>query len=269
SALRHRAQQGARRMARLGSIRRRNHPRRVVARRRAWAAPREARVKRRMAGRRVSVALGAMLLALLSGPAAGAHVGPYVPKDNEVSANFKQIKFAIQAKKWDVADRLFESGAVRAEMRAQSSRLPAGLEETTRAALKASDGRGVERALMVFFAALARDLALEADRQLADAREAAVTRMAAGRKFLEAIWRYYNLVDFAVTQYDAKAGVAIRLAFDEAEGYAKEPAVTTRPASASGGSAPDPAKMREPVQRIAQTLSALIETSPTSQRRSS
>ena len=99
------------------------------------------------------------------------------------------------------------------------------------------------------------------------------TRLAAGRKFLEAIWRYYNLVDFAVTQYDSKAGVAIRLAFDEAEGYAKEPVGSTGPKPASSAArpaaTPDPAKMREPLRRIAQTLSGLIETSSTSQRRGS
>ena len=77
-----------------------------------------------------------------------------------------------------------------------------------------------------------------------------------GRKLLEAIWLYYNLVDFAVTQHDSKAGVAIRLAFDEAEGYAG-----ARPAAA------DPARMREPLGRIARILSELIETSSTSPRR--
>ena len=58
---------------------------------------------------------------------------------------------------------------------------------------------------MILFAALARDLAVEADRQLGDAR--AARRRARSRrrkKFLEAIWRYYNLVDFAVTQCDAR-----------------------------------------------------------------
>jgi len=85
----------------------------------------------------------------------------------------------------------------------------------------------------------------------------------AGRKFLDAIWRYYNLVDFAVTQHDSKAGVAIRLALDEADGYAKT--------AAPGGPAaiPDPAKMRGPLRRIAQVLSGLIETSSTSTRRGS
>ena len=187
--------------------------------------------------------LAVALVGVSPGPVASHHVGVYVPRDNEVSANFKQLKFAIQAGKLDVAARLFEAGAVRAEMRAQASRLPAGLEEATRAAL-------------------ARDLAREADRRLADPGEPVDARAAAGRKFLEAIWRYYNLVDFAVTQYDSKAGVAIRLALDEAEGYAKT--TPGRPAAA-----PDPAKMREPLRRIAQALSGLIATSSTSTRRDS
>ncbi len=213
----------------------------------------------------VRLGLAGLAVALVGvdpGPVASHHVGVYVPRDNEVSANFKQLKFAIQAGKLDVAGRLFESGAVRAEMRAQASRLPAGLEEATRGALEAGDARGAERGLMVFFAALARDLAREADRRLGDAAEPVEARVTAGRKFLDAIWRYYNLVDFAVTQHDSKAGVAIRLALDEAEGYAKT--APGRPVTA-----PDPAKMREPLRRIAQALSRLIATSSTSTRRDS
>jgi hypothetical protein len=215
--------------------------------------------------------LAVALLAIASGPAAAHHVGAYVPRDNEVSANFKQIKFALQVGKFAVAARLFETGAVRAKMQKHASRLPDGLETSTRSAIKAGDARGAERGLMVFFVVLARDLALEADRRLADSREPAEARIAAGRKFLEAIWRYYNLVDFAVTQYDSKAGVTIRLAFDEAEGYSKDPAGSTAPVPASKAArpaaVPDPAKMREPIRRIAQTLSGLIETSSTSPRR--
>ena len=201
-------------------------------------------------------------------PVGAHHVGAYVPRDNEVSANFKQIKFSIQARKFDVALRLFEAGALRAEMRAQAARLPAGLEEAMQAALHAGDGPRAERDLMVFFAGLIRDLALEADRRLADTAEAAPARVAAGQKFLEAIWRYYNLVDFAVSQYDPKAAVAVRLAFDEAEGYARSGAT-----AAGGGAAPeagrvtaravaapDPGKMREPLQRIARTMSGLLES---------
>jgi len=57
---------------------------------------------------------------------------------------------------------------VTAEMRAQAARLPAGLEERTRAALAAGDGSRAERGLMIFFAGLVRDLAVEADRRLTD-----------------------------------------------------------------------------------------------------
>jgi hypothetical protein len=222
--------------------------------------------------------MAALGLALAAGPAAAHHVGAYVPRDNEVSANFKQIKFAVQAGKFDVAARLFEAGAVRAEMRAQSSRLPAGLEESTRAALLAGAARGAERGLMIFFVALARDLAIEADRRMGNTAETAEARLAAGRKFLEAIWRYYNLVDFAVTQHDSKAGVTLRLAFDEAEGYLKETGDPAGPAPASSAArkrpaaASDPARLREPFRQIAQALSGVIDTSspsyPAPQRRS-
>jgi hypothetical protein len=209
------------------------------------------------------------LFAGAGGPALAHHVGAYVPRDNDVSASFKQIKFSIQARKFDVALRLFEAGPLRAEMRAQSTRLPAGLEEATRAALRAGDGPRAERDLMVFFAVLIRDLALDADRRLADSKVAATVRTAAGRKYLEAIWRYYNLVDFAVSQYDPKAAVAVRLAFEEAEGYAQggtaavggNVAPESRRVTARAVAAPDPEKMREPLQRMARTLSGLIETS--------
>jgi len=211
----------------------------------------------------------ALLVALAAGPATAHHVGAYVPRDNEVSANFKQIKFAIQARKLDVALRLFESGALRAEMRAQAARLPAGLEDRTRAALAAGDGPRAERGLMIFFAGLVRDLALEADRRLADATEAPAARVAAAQKFLEAMWRYYNLVDFVVGQNDPKAAVAVRLAFDEAEGETKAPpaaprgnvAPESRGVPARPVAAPSPEKMREPLRRIALALSGLIETS--------
>jgi len=217
--------------------------------------------------------LTAVFVVSAAGPAPAHHVGTYVPSDNEISANFKEIKFSIQAGKFDVAQRLFESGAVRAEMRAQAARLPAGLEEATRAALGAGDGLRAERCLMVFFAALSRDLALEADRRLAATKEPAAARVAAGQKFLEAIWRYYNLVDFAVSQYDPTAAVAVRLAFDEAEGYARggtsaggKPWPKPAPVAGRASRAPDPEKMREPLQRMARTLARLIDTSMTAKR---
>lgn len=223
------------------------------------------------------VTLATIVLAVSPAPAAAHHVGTYVPKDNEITTNFKQVKFSVQAGKFDVARRLFESGALRSEMRAQAATLPRGLEDATRAALQAGDGPEVERQLMIFFAALARDLALEADRQLADAAGSLEARASTGRKFLEAIWRYYNLVDFAVAMRDNKTSVAVRLAFDEAESYVKgaaapaavNPCAGSKSVAGRALAPPDPSRLREPLRRIVQVLSTLIDTSSTSPRRDS
>jgi hypothetical protein len=205
----------------------------------------------------VSALAAAVLLLALASPASAHHVGAYTPRDNEITTNFKQIKFSLQAKKFDVARRLFEEGALRAAMREKAGTLPAGLETGTLAALQSDDALEVERRLMIFFAALARELALEADRQLADSKLAREARTATGRRFLEAMWRYYNLVDFAVSSRDNKSSTALRLAFDEAEGYVK----TT--------SASEADKLREPLRRIAQLLSTLIDSSSALPRRDS
>ena len=197
------------------------------------------------------------LLLVLASPAFAHHVGAYTPRDNEITTNFKQIKFSLQAKKFDVALRLFEEGALRAAMREKAGTLPAGLESGTRTALQSTDAVEVERRLMIFFAALARELALEADRRLADSKLSRQARAATGQRFLEAMWRYYNLVDFAVSSRDNKSSTALRLAFDEAEGYVK----TT--------SASEADKLREPLRRIAQVLSTLIDTSSALPRRDS
>ena len=95
---------------------------------------------------------------------------------------------------------------------------------------------------------LARDLAREADHQLA----AGAAPGTIGPRFLEAIWRYYNLADFAVGQRDARASVAMRLAYDDAE-------TLVRPASG----APDAARLRAAFGRIAQILGQLIDTTTT------
>jgi hypothetical protein len=199
--------------------------------------------------------LAAVLAALLgvAGPAAAHHVGAWSPRDNEISANFKQLKFSIQAGRFEVARRLYETGALRRELQARAARLPAGLDTHIARALARGDGRTAEDGLMVFFAALIRDLALEAERRLGETAESAEARAAAARRFLEAIWRYYNLVDFAVTQRDARAATTVRLAFDEAETLAKGPA---------------PERLREPLGRIARALAGVIATSAPTRRES-
>jgi hypothetical protein len=197
------------------------------------------------------------LVLTLATPVGAHHVGTYTPRDNEITTNFKQVKFSVQAGKFDVALRLFEQGALRAAMREKVATLPSGLEAGTRAALRSRDALEVERQLMIFFAALARELALEADRQLADAKLSREARAAMGQRFLEAMWRYYNLVDFAVSSRDSKTSTAVRLAFDEAEGQAK----TTSASPAD--------KLRETLRRLAQVLSNLIDGSSPSPRRDS
>jgi hypothetical protein len=197
--------------------------------------------------------VGALLVMATVAPALAHHTGAYTPKDNAITTNFKQVKFSVQAGKFDVALRLFDEGPLRAEMRARAAALPADLETRTRSAIVAHDAAGVESGLMIFFAALARDLAREAERQLSAGAAAGM----AGPRYLEAIWRYYNLVDFAVGQRDARASVAMRLAYDEAEGLTR------------GAAAPDAAQLRASFARIAQVLSGLIDASITPSRRQS
>lgn len=187
-------------------------------------------------------ALAVLALALAAGPASAHHTGVYTPKDNAITTNFKAVKFSVQAGKFDVARRLFDEGALRAEMRARAAALPKGLETRAQAALAAGDAAGVERALMVFFTSLARELALEGDRQLAAGADAA----GVGPRFLEAIWRYYNLVDFTVGQRDARASVAMRLAYDDAEG-------------ATRGAAADRGRLRDALRRMAQILGGVVD----------
>jgi hypothetical protein len=194
-------------------------------------------------------ALALLLTTLAVAPAAAHHTGTYTPRDNAITTNFKQLKFSVQAGKFDVARRLFDDGPLRLEMRARAAALPDGLEARTRAAFDAGDAAEVERGLMVFFAALGRDLALEADRQLAAGAAPAPT----GARFLEAIWRYYNLVDFAISRRDARASVAMRLAYDDAETLVR-PAAT--PAAVSS------TRVREAFRRIADILSGIIHAPP-------
>ena len=92
---------------------------------------------------------GALLLVLAAvAPAFAHHVGAYVPTDNEITTNFKQIKFSVQAGKFDVALRFFETGPLRADMRARAGSLPRGLEAGLSAALAAGDAAGVRQSII-------------------------------------------------------------------------------------------------------------------------
>ena len=211
----------------------------------------------------------ALLVVFAAGPAAAHHVGAYVPRDNEVSANFKQIKFAIQARKLDVAaPPLRDRPAPRRDAGAGRPD-PAGLEDRTRAALAAGDGPRAERGLMIFFAGLVRDLALEADRRLADATEAPSARVAAGAEVpggdlaLLQPGRLHGGPERSQGRGGGPSGVRRGGGRDKgpAGGGARQCRSGVEGVPARPVAAPAPEKMREPLQRIALALSGLIETS--------
>jgi hypothetical protein len=161
-------------------------------------------------------------------------------------------------------------------MRTQAPRLPAGLEAATRDALQAGDGPRAEAALATLFAALARDLATEAEGKVGDAAAPLDARRAAGTRFLEAIWRYWNLIDFIVSQRDPKAALAIRLAFDAAESASRATSPTvaenrgtgaTPPRPAPPPSAGDPGALRAPLAQLGKTLTGVVETLATATTR--
>lgn len=193
-------------------------------------------------------------------PAAAHHVGVYTPRDDDLSASYKQMRFALDAREFAVARRLFEQGPLRREMRARADALPPGLEAATRAALRAEDARGTERAVLILLVALVRDLAAEADRRLGEAPADGAWREV-GRRFYEATWRYYNLIDFAMVRESPPASTIIRLAFDDVATFTD---AERGPAAAS-----DPEAIRAPFRRMADALTGVIEAYSPSPRRPS
>jgi len=73
------------------------------------------------------------------GPAAAHHVGVFVPRDDDITKNFKEIKFAVEARRFDLALKLFDDGVIHATMEKEEKRLPRGLEDSLRAALRGKD----------------------------------------------------------------------------------------------------------------------------------
>lgn len=205
--------------------------------------------------------LTGLLLALVlaiapSGPAAAHHVGVFVPKDDDITKNFKEIKFAMAAGRFDVALRLFDDGVVHATMEKEEKRLPRGLEDRLRAALRAKDSTGVELRLAVFLTFMTRERLAFALERLHRADLAPERRRAEVRRVLDAAWRYYNLADFAVVSRDAKTSAALRLGFEDAYTFLGGAMVDPMwaGAAAAAGNQVDEA-------RAASAIAQLIETS--------
>lgn len=164
------------------------------------------------------VVLAVMWVGVLA-PAGAHHVGVFTPKDDELTKNFKDIKFASQAGRFDVALKLFDEGPIHGTMERLEQRLPSGLEDGLRAALRAQNLPEVELRLALFLAFLTRERITGAAARLREPRLPPADRREQARKLLNAAWRYYNLADFVVGRRDPKASVTVRMAFEDATTY--------------------------------------------------
>jgi hypothetical protein len=202
--------------------------------------------------RALAIVAGVLLSGSLSGPAGAHHVGAFTPKDDELTKNFKDIKYASQAGRFDVALKLFDAGAVHATMERFEADLPRGLEDGLRAALKADDLGGVESRLARFLAFLTRERVRTALARLRESRGSPADRRERARKLLDAAWRYYNLVDFAISKSDPKASVTVRMAFEDAQTFlGGTKGDLTGATSRNATSTSTPGKARDPLSRDA------------------
>lgn len=190
----------------------------------------------------VATVVGLVLCAGLL-PLAGAHhVGVFTPKDDDITKNFKEIKFSSQAGRFDVALKLFDEGVVHATMEKFEKELPPGLEDGLRAALKVKNLPGVELRLALFLAFMTRDRILGASGKLREQTLPPDLRRDQARKLVNAAWRYYNLADFVISRQDPKASVTLRMAFEDAQTYLGGMLIDPMWAAGSNPCNPRPAK---------------------------
>lgn len=158
-----------------------------------------------------------ILLAGIAAPAAAHHVGVVIPRDDDLTRNVKEIRYAAQAGRPALAAKLFDEGIVHATMEKEEKRLPRGLEDGLRAALQRGDLPGSELRLAVVLAFLARERLREARARIERPGLPPDRRRAQARKLVDAAWRYYNLADLVVSAQDAKTGVTLRVGFEDAQ----------------------------------------------------
>lgn len=184
-------------------------------------------------------------VALAAGPAGLAlahHVGVFIPKDTDITLNFKEIKASAQAERFDVAVKLFDEGILHATMEKHEKSLPSGLEDGLRASLKTRDLPGAELRLSIFLAFLTRERVRDAAARLRDSAVSPEQRREQVRKILNAAWRYYNLADFVISKQNPKAAVTLRMAFEDAQTYLGGMMVDPMWAAGSNPCSPRPVK---------------------------
>ena len=160
-----------------------------------------------------------ILFAAISDPAAAHHVGVFIPKDDDVTRNLKEVRFAAEAGRPVLAVKLFDEGIVHTTMEKEEKRLPRGLEDGLRAALHRQDRPGTELRLAIVLAFLTRERLSNARARIHRPDLRPDRRREQARKLINAAWRYYNLADFAITAQDARTGVALRMGFEDAQTY--------------------------------------------------
>jgi hypothetical protein len=104
-------------------------------------------------------------------------------------------------------------------MEKQEKRLPRGLEDGLRAALRRGNLPGVDLRFAIFLAFLTDERLGDTLVRLAAADVPAERRRDQARKLINAAWRYYNLADFVVSAQDAKTGVVLRMGFEDAQTF--------------------------------------------------
>jgi len=166
-------------------------------------------------------ALGAALIlfAAISDPAAAHHVGVFIPKDDDITRNLKEIRYAAEAGRPVLAVKLFDEGIVHTTVEKEEKRLPRGLEDGLRAALHRQDRPGTELRLAIVLAFLTRERLSNARARIHRPDLRPERRREQARKLINAAWRYYNLADFVITAQDARTGVALRIGFEDAQTY--------------------------------------------------
>ena len=166
-------------------------------------------------------ALGSALILFvaISDPAAAHHVGVFIPKDDDITRNLKEIRYAAEAGRPVLAVKLFDEGIVHTTVEKEEKRLPRGLEDGLRAALHRQDRPGTELRLAIVLAFLTRERLSNARARIHRPDLRPDRRREQARKLINAAWRYYNLADFAITAQDARTGVALRIGFEDAQTY--------------------------------------------------
>jgi len=194
------------------------------------------------------------------GPAAAHHVGVFIPRDDDVTTNFKEIKFAVEAGRFDLALRLFDDGVVHTTMEKEEKRLPRGLEDGLRAALRGKDSPGVELRLAVFLTFMTRERLAFALERLRRTDLPPERRREQVRRVLDAAWRYYNLADFVVVSRDAKTSAALRIGFEDTYTYLGSAMVDPMWAGAAsaGASRVDEAKAAAVIGRLMEASAGFI-----------